>query len=285
MKAGWSLDKRDRQYIETFFPLWDWLYHQYFHVHSDGWHHIPEGKMLLVGSHNGGLAAPDLHMLIYDWYRRFGFHRAVYGLMSPRMWEEFPHLAAMTEKVGAIAANPWVASQAFAKGAGVLVYPGGGLDAFRPFDQWDKICLANRKGFIKLALKERVPIVPIVSVGAHHTLYVLADLNPLLKELNKKGLATALRAGEEVYPVYWGLPYGITFGAIPNWPLPATIHIRICPPIYLEPAGDPAKPPDRDFVDQCYETVRKKMQDALDGLIEDSPYRKEPAAPFASQLY
>ena len=71
---GWSLDDRDPQVIrEVFMPMWEWLYRNYFQASSDGWEHIPsEGRMLVVGSHNGGLAAPDMFMLMYDWFARYG---------------------------------------------------------------------------------------------------------------------------------------------------------------------------------------------------------------------
>src|SRR4051812_20171893 len=139
MNDGWSLDQKDPQFIRSLFPIWDLLYRYYFRVKSDGWQHIPNGKTLLVGSHNGGLSAPDLHMLMYDWYRRFGVERPVYGLMHAKMWEVYPLMAALTAKMGAIAAHPKVAMKAFKMNASVLVFPGGAQDVFRPFDQWDKI--------------------------------------------------------------------------------------------------------------------------------------------------
>ena len=69
-------------------PLWSWLYHHYFHVATGGWEHVPaSGPLLFVGSHNGGLAAPDLPMVLFDWFRRFGLERRVYGLAHPKLWQ------------------------------------------------------------------------------------------------------------------------------------------------------------------------------------------------------
>jgi hypothetical protein len=57
---GWSLDQRDPEVIKAWMPVWEWLYHSYFRVQTEGWHHIPpQGKMLIVGTHNGGSASPD----------------------------------------------------------------------------------------------------------------------------------------------------------------------------------------------------------------------------------
>lgn len=87
-KIHWSLTQRDVNSIELLMPLWSWFYRYYFQVKTDGWHHIPtEGKVLLVGSHNGGMASPDLVMMMYDWFSRFGTERLVYGLMHPAAWK------------------------------------------------------------------------------------------------------------------------------------------------------------------------------------------------------
>ncbi len=84
-KPGWSLGRRDPHFIEAFQPFWGWLYEHYFRVQTEGWEQIPAGQVMLVGSHNGGLGAPDMFMMIYDWVRRFGTERTVYGLMHPKV--------------------------------------------------------------------------------------------------------------------------------------------------------------------------------------------------------
>ena len=274
MKPSWALDKRDPSFIEFLFPFWDWMYNNYFKVKSDGWSNIPKEKVLLVGSHNGGLSSPDLQMIMYDWYRRFGTERPVYGLMHEKMWEGMPGIAYLVQKLGGIAAHPKVAMQAFEKGASILVFPGGSQDVFRPFSEWDKIQFADRKGFIKLALKESVPIVPIVTVGAHHTLIVLGDLYPVLKQLNNAGMPWPFGIEPEVYPLFIGAPWGLCAGPMLNIPFPVPIYTRVCSPIDLSKEGNQALWNDKEFVDHCYHKVKNEMQQQLDKLIEDSVYRK-----------
>src|SRR4028119_1034950 len=85
---GLSLDDRDPDFIQLLLPIWEWQYRYYFRVQSDGWHHVPaNGKMLVVGSHNGGLAAPDMFMFLYERFRRHGTERLAYGLMHPTVWQ------------------------------------------------------------------------------------------------------------------------------------------------------------------------------------------------------
>lgn len=265
--CGWSLKVRDPQVIKSLMPLWEWFYRYYFHVKTDGWHHIPsQEKVLLVGSHNGGLAAPDMIMSMYDWFRRFGTHRPVYGLMHSNVWLINPSMARLAEQTGAIVARPQMAIAALRSGASVLVYPGGAQDVFRPHSQRNQINLAGRKGFIKLALREQVPIVPIISHGAHDTLFVLGDIYELVKQLHEWGMPWLLDTDPEVFPIYLGLPWGISFGPLPNIPLPAKIHTRVLPPITFSRTGKQAAR-DRIYVEECYQLVVARMQQGLDQLI------------------
>jgi 1-acyl-sn-glycerol-3-phosphate acyltransferase len=267
---GWTLSARDPQFIESLMPIWEWLYHYYFRVQTSGWHHIPaDGQVLLVGSHNGGMASPDLHMMMYDWFRRFGVQRLVYGLMHPYAWQVSPSIASLAQKLGAIPAHPTMASAAFDIGASVLVYPGGQYDMFRPHRERYKIHFANQKGFIKLALKKSVPIIPLISVGAHDTLIILGDCYEQVKQLHHWGLPWLYGIDPGVFPIYLGLPWGLAIGPLPNIPLPIQIHTRVCAPIVFERYGNQAAR-DRDYVNACYDLVYRQMQRELDILVMDA---------------
>lgn len=247
-------------------PLYEWAYHSYFRVTTDGWHHIPEDKpVLLVGSHNGGISAPDTHMFIYDWVQRFGAERPVYGLMHPRAWDLSPQFAKAAARMGAVRAHPKVAIAALREGASILVYPGGAKDTFRPHRLRGRILLNQQKGFIKLALRQQVPIIPLVSWGAHETLIVIEDCYRQAQLLHRWGMPWPFGIDPEVLPVYLGLPWGVAVGALPNIPMPAKIHTRVCPPITFDRYGRKVLA-DRAYVDECYATVERQMQAALDDL-------------------
>lgn len=268
-RLGWNLESRDRDFIESLMPIWDWLYHYYFRVQTSGWETIPDGQVLAVGSHNGGLAAPDMHMMMYDWFYRFGFDRPIYGLMHAQLGRSFLPGIELAVKAGAIMAHPTMARAALNSGASVLVYPGGVKDVFRPHSQRDRICFNNNSGFIKLALEYEVPIVPAISWGAHDTLIILGDLYPFVKQLHDS-LKFPWLAGIDpiVFPLYLGLPWGIALGPLPNLPLPIKIHTRILPPITFSRYGVEAMR-DRDYVQACYQQVYNTVQIGLDQLKAD----------------
>jgi len=250
-------------------PLWEWQYQYYFRVQTSGWQHInPHQKTLIVGSHNGGLASPDMFMCMYDWFRRFGTETPVYGLAHSNIWQVAPQLGQQAARCGAIQATPKMAATALRQNLPVLVYPGGLKDVFRPYSMRNQIYFAQRKGFIRLALREEVPIVPIVSKGAHETLIVLADLYDQLKQLHQLGIPWLFEVDPETYPIYLGLPWGLGIGPIPNLPFPVQIHTRVCPPITFERYGEEASH-DNEYVQTCYEKIKAVMQQELDALVKE----------------
>ena len=247
-------------------PFWELLYKYYFRVETEGWHHIPpQQQVLLVGSHNGGLAAPDMVMSMYDWFRNFGTERLVYGLMHPHVWKINPGFAQLGEKIGAIEAHPKMAIAALQQNASVLVYPGGAQDVFRPHAQRNQINFAGRKSFIKLALRQEVPIIPVISTGAHDTLIVLGDFYDLAQQLHNLGMPWLFNLDPQVFPLYLGLPWGLAIGPLPNIPLPINIKTRVCPPIVFPKYGATAAK-DRQYVNDCYDLVVTQMQQELDDL-------------------
>jgi 1-acyl-sn-glycerol-3-phosphate acyltransferase len=270
-QPGWTLEMRDPRVIESWMPIWEWFYRYYFRVESDGWHNIPTtGQYLFVGSHNGGLASPDTSMVMYDWFRRFGSERLVYGLMHPNAWKIGSDVTKLAAQMGAVVAHPKMAIAAFQQGASVFVYPGGAQDVFRPHQMRDRIHFAGRKGFIKLALRQEVPIIPVISKGAHDTLIVLADLYEQVRQLHQWGMPWLFDTDPEVFPIYLGLPWILAIGPLPNFPLPMQIKTRVCRPIEFDYYGsNMAK--DRDYVDECYDKVRHQMQLELDLLMGDRP--------------
>ena len=266
---GWSLEERNPQVIEQLLPFYGWFYQNYFRVETDGWENIPQSeKVLLIGSHNGGLAAPDMLMMAYDWFRHFGTERLIYALMDPKAWQFLPGLARLATQVGAIQSHPHLAIAALRRNASLLIYPGGIQDLFRPFSLRNTIYFCGHRGFIKLALQEEVPIVPLISYGAHSTLFILADIYPQLQKLHQQGWPWLWGIDPKTFPIYFGLPWGLAIGPLPNIPLPIKLYTRVCRPIIFDRYGNAAAR-DREYVHQCYEQVCNLMQRELDQLVRE----------------
>ena len=120
------LSRRDPKLLQATMPWLEVLYQYYFRVTSSGWENMPlSGSFLIVASHNGGLAAPDMYMFLYDWLRRFGAERPAYGLKHRELLTT-PDRLVQAARWGIVPAEPKVAMAALQQGAPVLVYPGGG---------------------------------------------------------------------------------------------------------------------------------------------------------------
>jgi 1-acyl-sn-glycerol-3-phosphate acyltransferase len=166
-------------------------------------------------------------------------------------------------RAGCLAASPASAARAFAAGNLVLVYPGSDRDTFRPFRARYRIELGGRVGFVRTALRARVPIVPVVSTGTHEQFVVLARGDALARAL---GLRRWLRT--DVFPVALAVPWGLTSGFLPYVPLPARTTLAFAPALRW-PELPPAAADDPAVVARCYAEVRDAMQSALDRLARD----------------
>lgn len=253
-----DLDARDEDFIRATLPLLGMLYDFYFRCETEIEAPIPEGAFLAVGNHNAMTGIPDMFCHMVAFWREYTPARVAYGLMHDVPFN-FPGAGAWLNASGALAANPTNAERALARRAGVLVFPGGDLDACKPYRRRYEIDFGARRGFIRLAIRTGVPIVPVVSVGAHQSLYIWSDGRKLAELL---GLPRRVRSN--VAPIGFALPWGIVVGVpYPHLPPPVKIHTRICSAIDLglppESASDPAA------VETAYERVcgvmRRAMQD------------------------
>lgn len=266
--SGLSLDDRSVENIQRSLPLLEWIAHTYFKTQTDGWEQVPDGQVMLIGSHNGGLAAPDTLTMTHEWFRQFGPERPTYVLMDVKMWQVMPVVARLAVHLGAIRAEPRMALAALERGASLVIYPGGAKDAFRPYALRHRICLNGQHGFIKLALEHKLPIVPMISYGAHETLMVLAEIYDALQAIAPGPIPWPFGIDPGVLPIYLGLPWGLAIGPLPNIPFPKPIHTRICPPIWFDHYGTDAAR-DRDYLGQCYRLVEQTMQRELDQLVAE----------------
>jgi 1-acyl-sn-glycerol-3-phosphate acyltransferase len=252
------LANRDPELIGRLLPVFSLIGDLYFRSVIEGAENYTSGPALYVGTHNGATALPDTFVFATELWRRFGPEVPSYALMHDILrW--LPGFASVIPKLGGLPADSRSALVALRAGHPLLVLPGGELDALKPFSRRNEIVFGPRRGFIRLALAGQVPIVPIVSAGAHETLLILNDGRRLAELL---GLRRLLRV--ETLPLSLGFPFGLGLAGIGALPLPAQITVRLLPKIELgeppEAASDPV------VVERLFERVRATMQRALDEL-------------------
>jgi 1-acyl-sn-glycerol-3-phosphate acyltransferase len=255
---GNDLDAWDPDYIRRVLPLWRAVMTTYFRGEVRGLDNIPDtGPALLVGNHSGGTMIADTFVFATEFYTHFGperrFHQLAHDIAA-----RVP--ATGISRWGTVAASHDNARKAFEKGASVLVYPGGDYETFRPTWHSDRIEFGGRKGFIKLALAQGVPIVPVVAIGGQETALFVTRGERAAK---LTGWAKATRI--KVLPVAFAPPFGISLLDLPaRIPLPAKITVEVLPPIDLvERFG---ATPEHEEV---FNAVTGVMQEALSELQDE----------------
>jgi 1-acyl-sn-glycerol-3-phosphate acyltransferase len=256
---GDDLDAWDPEHIERTLPILKALCDTYFRGEVRGLENVPKtGPALLVGNHSGGTMIADTFVFSSHFYDHFGpskrFHQLAHSVAA-----RLPILGTI-RRYGVLEASHDNARRAFKKNAPVLVYPGGDYETFRPTSHSDQIEFGGRQGFIRLALEEGVPIVPVVSIGGQETALFVTRGETAAKVTGLSKLARI-----KVLPVSIGPPFGINLLDLPGrMPLPAKITIQVMPPIDLRERF--GAEPDPEVV---YEEVTEEMQDALTELSDE----------------
>ena len=191
--------QRDEEFLARLLGLMK-IWNAWFDAEVRGFERVPDAEVLLVGNHSGGTLTPDTSALWAGWYEYFGMDRPLVGLAFDAAFS-IPGLRDIMRKMGQVPANIDNAGRALSGGASVIVYPGGDYDVYRPWTKRNQIDFNGRKGFIRLALRKQVPVVPIVSHGGHDTFIVLTRGDKLAKWLGYDRLRM------EVAPISWGLPW------------------------------------------------------------------------------
>jgi 1-acyl-sn-glycerol-3-phosphate acyltransferase len=256
--------QRDPGFLRTLVPLMR-LFAAYFDAEVRDLDRVPAtGGTLLVGNHSGGGLTPDTSAVFAAWYDQRGYDRPLMGLGFDAAFT-VPVIGDVMRRMGQMPASPANAARALDAGLPVLVYPGGDHELFRPWTHRNRIDLAGRKGFIRLALARRVPVVPVVGHGGHETLVVLLRSRRLAQWLGLE----RIRMGN--LPLLWTLPWGLSLPGPLYVPLPAKITVQVCEPLDWTRHG-PDAANDPEVVDRCYAEITTVMQATLDALAREHPW-------------
>jgi 1-acyl-sn-glycerol-3-phosphate acyltransferase len=254
-----DLDERDPDFIRQRLPLLWLIASVWFRGEVRGLGNIPDdGPVLLVGNHSGGNMTPDTILFTLAFSTFFGVERRFHQLAHSAVLA-LPTLGSL-RKFGTVAASPSGARQALESGAALLVYPGGDYEAHRPSWRRNRVDFGGRKGFIRLALEQDVPIVPVVAVGGQETALFLTPGDRLARLMS---LDRLLRL--KLLPISIALPWGLNVGdLLGHIPLPAKLTIETLPAIHLRDEFGP----DPD-IDDVYDHLIRLMQETLDALASE----------------
>jgi 1-acyl-sn-glycerol-3-phosphate acyltransferase len=246
----WGRSERVFSLVE---PLLDFYYRYWFRVEQQGVEHVPsEGGALLVSNHSGALP-PDAPMIMQAIRHEHRSPRPVY-MLGEHWFRGYPLVGMLTNKIGLVAAHPANAQRLLRdEGQLALVFPEGQKATRKLFWQRYRLRRFGRGGFVRTAIRARVPIVPIAVVGAEEAMPVFAHV-PALQRLT----------GLIYFPVNHAFPH---FGlAAALMYLPAKLKIRFLEPVDLSRYGA-EDTDDLSLVQSIAEDIRASIQSKLAELL------------------
>ena len=263
------LEHRDPEMIHILARLFKPLFWNYFQPEIRGLERIPEGAGVFVGNHNGAMLMPDLFIFGIALRERFGIKGLPYG-MGHDMGIALPILHKLFLPIGAVKGSQQNARHLLASGKKVLIYPGGELDLMRSFWDRTRIIFDKGRGYIRVALQERAPIIPVVSSGGHETLFILNDGQWLARLLRFDRLFNL-----KTWPISFSLPWGLWIGIPPpHIPFRTQILIEVLEPIRFEGDG-PLAAEDNGYVEECHRHVHATMEALLKRLAAERLERRK----------
>lgn len=239
---GWS----ERLPLASYLAVWR-AYRRYFRYSVQGLEHLPTDRAALIVGYHGRPVAYDLCILLVELYERHGYlpHAVVHAAMH-----QLPVLGWLAQGLGFVAGDGPGIQGAVGRGEHVVVLPGGTREGCRSHNERYRVSWGRRTGYLRLALKYGLPVVPVAASGVD-------DAYVGLNDGYVWGKRTRMPAR---------LPFWLGVGPLGLWPLsppfPVRIHQRVGPQIQL--------PPDLDPDDEAAMMAQhQRVTAAIQGLLDD----------------
>jgi 1-acyl-sn-glycerol-3-phosphate acyltransferase len=233
--------------------LYDPIYRNWFRVEWDGLEKIPaEGGALLVANHAGAIPS-DAPAIMHGIETEL--QRPVYGL-ADYFFRSAPVVGTMWSRLGGLPAHPNNAYRLLAEQKQlVLVFPEGSKGPSKTMSERYRLRRFGRGGFVEIAMRAGVPIIPIAVVGAEESMPIVAKLPSLAKLL-----------GAPYVPVTANMLAFGPLGALVYFP--AKFKLKVLDPVYfnVEPGQERYS---RSRVMDESEAIRDKIQQSLYEMLRE----------------
>jgi 1-acyl-sn-glycerol-3-phosphate acyltransferase len=229
----------------VFLPILRTLFERWFRVTQLGIEHIPQAGAALLVSNHSGTVPMDALMMKYGVFDGAGRH---VRLLAADLAFTMPVVGEVARKMGNTLACEEDATRLLRAGEILGVFPEGFKGVGKQFRERYRLQRFGRGGFVEVALRTGVPIVPVAIVGAEEIYPMIYDLKPLARLL-----------GLPYFPITPTFPWLGPLGAIP---LPSKWIIEYGEPIPTDGYGAEAAS-DPMFVFNLTDQVREVIQQTL----------------------
>ena len=244
---------RSETVVSLMEPILNFYYRYWFRVETEGIENVPsEDGALLVANHSGALP-PDAPMIMQAIRNEHPSPRPLY-MLGENWFRGYPGVSMIVNKMGLVPAHRENAQRLLRdEGRLAVVFPEGQKGTRKVYWQRYRLRRFGRGGFVRTAIRARVPIVPIAVVGAEEAMPIFAHLK-LFQKLS----------GLIYFPLTPSFPH---FGlAAPLLYMPSKFKIRFMEPIDMteyppETVDDPAE------IQAISERIRARIQHQLDDML------------------
>ena len=173
---AWGRSEHIRQLTRR---LYDPIYKHWFRVEWEHFDRLPvTGGALLVANHAGAIP-PDAPAIMHGIEQQLG--RKVYGL-AENLFRSMPVVGTLWARGGGVTAHPDNAYRLLHdEGQFVLVFPEGTKATGKRFTERYQLGRFGRGGFVEIAMRAGVPVVPIAVVGAEESMPIVFKSSRLAK--------------------------------------------------------------------------------------------------------
>jgi len=224
------------------------LYRGWFRVRSRGHENLPARGAAILAANHAGLLPFDGAMATLDVWLRSDpprLPRAIFDRFAARIGP----VRRLFESAGAVLASRESFAEQLRAGRLVLVFPEGIEGIVKPVTQRYRL-QAFHTGFVRQALQQQVPVIPVAILGSDDQAPILYDVKPLARRL---GLPAA-----PITPTFpWLGPLGLV-------PYPVRYRIVYGEPIELAKHHGPEASGDDRVVGELARRVRRAIQRLLD---------------------
>lgn len=228
------------------------MYRNWFRAEWEGLDKIPrDGGALLVANHAAAIPS-DAPVIMHGIEEELG--RPVYGL-AEHLFKALPFVGTMWSRVGGVAAHPENAYRLLREQRQlVLVFPEGTKGTGKTYDERYQLRRFGRGGFIEIAMRAGVPIVPIAVVGAEESMPILFKIPAVSKALGLPYAPVTLNH----------LLFGPVLGSVAY--LPAKFKLRVLDPISFDVPPDQERYSKSRIMDEA-EAIRITLQENLYDML------------------
>src|SRR5271165_2658578 len=244
----WGRSERTRALTRA---LYEPMYSKWFRAEWEGLERIPtEGGALLVANHAGAIPS-DAPVIMHGIEKELG--RPVYGL-ADYFFRTVPVVGTLWARAGGVSARPANAYRLLKEQQKLaLVFPEGTKGTSKSFTDRYQLRRFGRGGFVEIAMRAGVPVIPIAVVGSEEAMPIVLRLPAVARAL-----------GVPYFPVTANL---LVFGplGIPV-PFPAKFKLRVLDPVTFDVPPDQERYSKSRIMDEA-EKIRGRLQETLYDML------------------